>query len=70
MGVLVPLAREGWTPEAVALGDGVVYGWCPGGFADSALMAAIGKALGDGITVRNWATVLKLETLAKQRAGG
>ena len=61
---LEPLVERDWTPEAVALGDGVAYLWCPLGVADSRLGQAISGVLGDAVTSRNWATVLKLRTLA------
>ena len=58
-----PLAAKAWKPEAVALGPGVVYVWCANGLLESKAFVAVGKALGDGVTVRNWATVTKLAAL-------
>ena len=55
-----PLAKQVWKPEAVAIGPDVVYIWCPNGLLESKATIAVGKALGDGVTVRNWATVMKL----------
>ena len=60
MAKVKPLAREIWKPEAVAIGPNVVYIWCPNGLLESKAQLAVGKALGDGVTVRNWATVMKL----------
>jgi len=60
-----PLLKQPWKPEAVALGPGVVYIWCPNGLLESKASLAVGKALGDGHTVRNWATVVKLCALAQ-----
>jgi uncharacterized protein (DUF1697 family) len=64
MALVKPVAAQAWKPEAVALGPSVVYVWCPDGLLESRASIAVGKALGDGVTVRNWATVLKLQRLA------
>ena len=60
MAKVKPLAKQVWKPEAIAIGPDVVYIWCPNGLLESKATLAVGKALGDGVTVRNWATVLKL----------
>jgi uncharacterized protein (DUF1697 family) len=62
--LLLPLAKQRWTPEKLAIGERVAYLWCPGGILESDLLAAVGRALGDAVTTRNWATVLKLHDLA------
>jgi uncharacterized protein (DUF1697 family) len=61
---LATMEAHDWTPEAFAVGERVAYLWCPRGVADSALFRALGQALGDRATARNWATVLKLRALA------
>ena len=58
---LKPLTKETWAPEALALGKRVAYVWCPDGLLESPLSVAVGKALGDGVTTRNWATMLKIQ---------
>jgi uncharacterized protein (DUF1697 family) len=58
---LKPLMQETWDPEALALGKGVAYLWCPDGSIDSPLSKAVARALGDGVTTRNWATMLKIQ---------
>ena len=63
MALVKPVAAQSWSPEAVALGPSVVYVWCPSGLLESKASVAVGKALGDGVTVRNWATVAKLISL-------
>ncbi|HKA08810.1 MAG TPA: DUF1697 domain-containing protein [Gemmataceae bacterium] len=63
---VAPLAKRDWTPEALALGTRVAYLWCADGILASALGAAVGKALGDGVTARNWSTMLKLNSLAQE----
>jgi uncharacterized protein (DUF1697 family) len=67
---LTPLLDQAWTPEAVAQGPRVAYLWCPGGIGVSPLMEAVGKALGDNFTARNWSTVTKLHALATAPDGG
>lgn len=62
---LQPLLKLPWKPEVLALGPGVAYIWCPNGLVESRASAAVGKALGDGVTVRNWATVMKLTALVR-----
>jgi uncharacterized protein (DUF1697 family) len=63
---LEPLLEEAWEPEALALGARVAYLWCPGGVRASALSKAVGRALEDAVTTRNWSTVLKLHALAQE----
>ena len=62
-GKLGPLTREEWTPEALALGPRVAYLWCPDGVIASRVAKALDRALGDGVTTRNWATMRKLRDL-------
>jgi uncharacterized protein (DUF1697 family) len=62
------LSKLAWAPEAVAIGRKAAYVWCAGGIADSKVVQAVARATAEGVTTRNWATVLKLQTLA--RAGG
>jgi uncharacterized protein (DUF1697 family) len=64
---LEPLVDQHWDPEALALGARVAYLWCPAGVLASRLPEAVGRALGDAMTIRNWATVTKLHALAKQQ---
>ena len=59
-----PLLAEDWSPEALALGRRVAYVWCPAGVLASRLHEAVGRALGDAVTTRNWATVTRLHALA------
>jgi uncharacterized protein (DUF1697 family) len=58
------LAGRDWAPESMALGDRVAYLWCADGILDSRLATAVGRALGDGVTSRNWTTMIKLHALA------
>jgi uncharacterized protein (DUF1697 family) len=61
---LEPLADQDWAPEVLALGARVAYLWCPEGILASRLPEAVGRALGDAVTTRNWATMTKLHALA------
>lgn len=60
---LVALSREDWAPDAIAIGRGAAYLWCPRGMMASKLAETMGRSLGDGITTRNWATMTKLHAL-------
>jgi uncharacterized protein (DUF1697 family) len=66
---LQPLLEQDWRPEALALGPRVAYLWCPGGVIASRVLAAVGRALGDAVTSRNWATMTKLQALAAEGRG-
>lgn len=57
------LTRKQWGDEAFAVGARVAYLWCPHSILESPLADAVGRALGDGVTARNWATILKLHAL-------
>jgi uncharacterized protein (DUF1697 family) len=65
---LEPLLGQDWAPEALALGKGVVYLWCANGILESRLAEAVNRLLGDGVTARNWATVLKLHARSEPEA--
>ena len=60
---LLPLARQDWKPDVLAVGARAAYLWCPRGMMDSPLAATVIRLLGDGGTTRNWATVTKLHAL-------
>ena len=62
---LEPLLEQDWRPEVLALGARVAYLWCPEGARTARLPKAIGRALGDAVTTRNWATLTKLHALAE-----
>jgi uncharacterized protein (DUF1697 family) len=61
---IAPLAKQSWGEESLALGKRVAYIWCAGGILDSAAANAVNRALGDGVTARNWTTMQKLHALA------
>lgn len=60
---LLPLIEKKWDPDQFVPGTRAAYLWCPGGMLDSPLATAVTRALGEAHTVRNWATILKLEAL-------
>ena len=62
---LLPLARQDWTPEVLAVGRRVAYLWCPKGMLESRLAQAVSRLLADAATARNWATVTKLHALVE-----
>jgi uncharacterized protein (DUF1697 family) len=62
---LKPLTKETWDPEVLALGTRVAYVWCPNGRLESPLSQAVARALKDGVTTRNWATILKIQAAAQ-----
>lgn len=66
---LAPLVGRSWASESLALGARAAFWWCPDGVLDSALGAAVAKALRDGVTTRNWATMLKLQALLSPDTG-
>jgi uncharacterized protein (DUF1697 family) len=63
-GRLAPLVEREWEPDRFAVGEGAAYLWCSRGILDSDLAKSFGRALGDGVTSRNWSTMLKLQALA------
>lgn len=60
---LEPLSRTNWSPDTLAIGERAAYLACDGGILESKLVVAANKALGDRVTMRNWATVTKLAAL-------
>ena len=58
-------AGEDWAPAALAVGSLAAYLWLPGGLIDSPLAQAVGRALKDRVTLRNWTTTTKLLALAR-----
>jgi uncharacterized protein (DUF1697 family) len=60
---LAPLTKQKWGDDILAIGPRAAYMWCPDGMTDSPLAKALAKAMGDNVTTRNWATILKLQAL-------
>jgi len=57
---LVPLLKERWSPEALALGKRVAYLWCARGIGTSRLWMTVNRAIGDAGTARNISTMTRL----------
>ncbi len=62
---LKPFVARKWEPDRIALGLRVAYVWCAKSSLESPVYAEMNKVLKDGVTARNWATILKLQALAK-----
>jgi uncharacterized protein (DUF1697 family) len=62
---LRPLLEETWTPDALAMTQRAAYLWCSAGLIESKLSQVFARKAGATITMRNWATVLKLQSAAK-----
>lgn len=64
---LKPVLAQDWTPEIIELDERAIYLWCPGGVLASPLVKAIISVLGEKVTTRNWATMLKIDELIKKK---
>jgi uncharacterized protein (DUF1697 family) len=62
---LKPLEQQDWAPEAFAVGVHAAWLWCANGTIESRVAKAVNKILGTRGTGRNWATLCKLDALAK-----
>ena len=72
-GKLAEIAEKDWGVERIARGSPraggaarAVYMWMPQGVIQSRLNAAVSRALKDGVTARNWATMLKLKEMTEE----
>ena len=63
---LAPLQAQDWSAEAFALGPHAAWLWCADGVIESRLAKAVGKVLRERGTARNWATVCKLDAMARE----
>ena len=66
LALLKPLEDGDWAPEAFAVGDHAAWLWCADGIIDSRIQKAVGKLLTASGTARNWATVVKLDAMARE----
>ena len=64
---LRPLLEQPWKPDVLAITPRAAYLWCKAGAIDSKLSQVFGRRAGGTVTLRTWATVLKIAALA---AGG
>ena len=68
LALLKPLEDGDWAPEAFAVGRHAAWLWCANGIIESRIGKAVGKLLVQRGTARNWATVVKLDALARAEA--
>jgi uncharacterized protein (DUF1697 family) len=61
---LQALQQQTWMPDVLAMTPRAAYLWCEAGAIDSKLSQAFGRKAGGHVTLRNWATVLKIQALA------
>jgi len=64
---LAALLKQDWKREVIAVGERVAYLWCADGILASSLLQSVARTLGDGVTSRNWATMLKLHAMANDQ---
>ena len=57
------LLERTWTPEVLAVGSRAAYLWCVNGISAGELGFAVDRALKNGVTARNLATMMKLRAL-------
>ncbi len=57
------LESKSWHPEAFSIGSKAAYLWCANGIIESKVAQAFSRATGEAATMRNWATVLKLQAM-------
>jgi uncharacterized protein (DUF1697 family) len=62
---LAELLAQDWSPDRLAAGPGCAYIDCANGILASPLVAQFERRLRDQATSRNWATMLKLQALAR-----
>jgi len=60
---LEPLLARNWAPDTLALGERVAYLWCPEGTVGRPLVQAIDLVVGDAVTTRTLATVVRILAL-------
>jgi len=60
---LSPLSKQDWGKDALGVGTRAAYLWCARGVIASKLNEAVNRLLGEGVTSRNWATILKLRDM-------
>jgi uncharacterized protein (DUF1697 family) len=58
--LLLPLLKQRWAPEALAVRGRAAYLWCANGIGVSPLWVALNRNVGDGGTARNLGTMTKL----------
>ena len=67
LSTLAAVAARPWGTERIAVGTQAAYMWCPDGVLAGNVIEAAGRVLADQTTMRNWATVLKLQQMMGDR---
>jgi uncharacterized protein (DUF1697 family) len=68
LALLKTLEDGEWAPEAFATSAHAAWLWCANGVIESRIAKAVGKLLVQRGTARNWATVEKLDAMARAQA--
>jgi uncharacterized protein (DUF1697 family) len=53
------------SPDRFAIGTRAAYLWCATGILESKLLKEFSRLIGEAVTTRNWATVLKLHEMSR-----
>ena len=69
LAALAALEGDDWAPEAFAVSAHAAWLWCADGVIESRISKAVGKRLKTSGTARNWATVEKLDAMARADGG-
>jgi uncharacterized protein (DUF1697 family) len=59
---LRPLLEQPWKPDVLVITPRAAYLWCEAGALDSKLSQVFARKAGATVTLRNWATVLKIHS--------
>ncbi len=54
-----------WDPEAISVSQRFAWVWSPNGVLESKVLGTVNKVLKDAVTVRNFATMLKLDAMCR-----
>jgi uncharacterized protein (DUF1697 family) len=68
LAALKSFEAQDWSPDVFATGGHAAWLWCAQGIADSRLWKTVDKSLHARGTARNWATILKLDAMARDAA--
>jgi uncharacterized protein (DUF1697 family) len=59
-----------WDPEAVVVSQRFAWVWSPNGTLESKVLGLVNKVLKDAVTVRNFATMIKLDAMCRTVSAG
>jgi uncharacterized protein (DUF1697 family) len=55
-----------WDPEAIVVSRRFAWVWSPNGVLESKVLGTVNKLLKDAVTVRNFATMMKLDVMCRK----